>query len=31
MSDGPGLTAEQKQYLEGFLSGLKQKLATAGG
>ena len=31
MIDGPGFTAEQKQYLEGFLSGLKQKLAAAGG
>src|SRR5471030_2789364 len=28
MSDEPGFTAEQKQYLEGFLSGLGRKLAV---
>jgi len=28
MSDGSGFTEEQKQYLEGFLSGLARKLAV---
>jgi len=31
MSDGMGFTAEQKQYLEGFLSGLGRKIAVPGG
>src|SRR5438270_9687867 len=29
MSDAPGFTAEQKQYLEGFLSGLGRRQAPA--
>jgi len=30
MSDRSGFTEEQKQYLEGFLSGLARKLAIGG-